>query len=226
MDNPKLNAQKRELVGKRVKVLRRAGQLPGVLYGAGMVSAPIELDARASRRLLSRASRSTLIELALDGETHSVLVREIQRDVLRGDYLHVDFQKVAMDVRIRAEVPIDLIGEAPASEEAGAVLLTGLTSVEVEALPGDLPDRIAVDLESLKEIDDSITVADLYLGDEVSILAESDELVARVIYQAEEVIEEPVLEEELEEVLEGEEPEAEEPEAEPEGEEQQEEEEG
>lgn len=217
MDTPKLDAQKRELIGKQVKVLRRTGQLPGVLYGAGIESVPIELNLRVATRLLSRASRSTLIELNVDDELHSVLVREVQRDVLRGDYLHVDFQKVALDVRIRAEVPIDLIGEAPASEIAGAVLLTGLTRVEVEALPGDLPDRIAVELETIREIDDSITVSDIYVGDEVTLLAEPDELVARVIYQEEEVIEEPVLEE-LEEELEEEELEAEEIEGEAEGE--------
>ena len=134
-----------------------------------------------------------------------MLVREVQRDVLRGNFLHVDFLKVAMDVRIRANVPIELIGEAPAAQEAGGILVAGVTTIEVEALPADLTDRVTVELEGLVEIDDSITVADLYLGQDITILTDPHELVARVIYQAEEVIEEPVLEEELEEALEGEE---------------------
>ncbi|GMR09653.1 MAG: 50S ribosomal protein L25/general stress protein Ctc [Anaerolineae bacterium] len=205
MDTPKLKGQKRTLIGKRVKTLRRIGRLPGVLYGAGIESVPIELDGREASRLLSRASGSTLIELDLDDESHAVLVRGVQRDVIRGDYLHVDFLKVAMDVRIRAEVPIELIGEPPAAEEAGVVLLTGVTTVEVEALPADLPDRITVNLEILESLEDSITVADLFLGQEITVLTELDELIARPIYQAEEIIEEIVEEEELEELLEGEE---------------------
>ncbi len=205
MDTPKLKGQKRTLIGKRVKTLRQIGRLPGVLYGAGIESVPIELDEREASRLLSRSSSSTLIELDLDDESHSVLVRGVQRDVIRGNYLHVDFLKVAMDVLIRAEVPIELIGEPPAAEEAGVVLLTGVTTIEVEALPADLPDRITVNLENLENLEDSITVADLFLGQGITVLTEKDELIARPIYQAEEIIEEVVEEEELEELLEGEE---------------------
>jgi len=205
MDTPKLKGQKRTLIGKRVKTLRQIGRLPGVLYGAGIESVPIELDGREASRLLSRSSSSTLIELDLDDESHSVLVRGVQRDVIRGNYLHVDLLKVAMDVLIRAEVPIELIGEPPAAEEAGVVLLTGVTTIEVEALPADLPDRITVNLENLENLEDSITVADLFLGQGITVLTEKDELIARPIYQAEEIIEEVVEEEELEELLEGEE---------------------
>ncbi|MEE9216522.1 MAG: 50S ribosomal protein L25 [Anaerolineales bacterium] len=205
MDTPKLKVQKRTLIGKRVKTLRQNGQLPGVLYGAGIVSLPIELDGREASRILTRASSSTLIELDFDDESHSVLVRGVQRDVIRGDYLHVDFLKVAMDETIRAQVPIELIGEPPAAEEAGVVLLTGVSTVEVEALPADLPDRITANLETLENLDDSISVSDLFPGEGVTILTEPDELIARPIYQEEEIIEEIVEEEELEELAEGEE---------------------
>jgi large subunit ribosomal protein L25 len=205
MDTPKLKVQKRTLIGKRVKSLRKVGQLPGVLYGAGIDSVPIELDGREASRLLSRSSGSTLIQLDLGDDSHMALVRGVQRDVIRGDYLHVDFLKVAMDETIRAEVPIELIGEAPAGEEAGVVLLTGVTTIEVEALPGNLPDRFTVNLEVLEDLNDSITVADLFLGEGVTVVTDQDELIARPIYQAEEIIEEVVEEEELEELLEGEE---------------------
>jgi large subunit ribosomal protein L25 len=205
MDALKLSASKRTTVRKGINALRRAGLLPGVVYGTGIEAISIEMDGHIASKLLARASRSTLIELEVDDEPHTVLVRELQRDVIRGDYLHVDFLKVAMDVRIRASVPIELVGEAPAAQEAGGILVSGVTTIEVEALPADLTDRVSVELESLAKIDDSITVADLYLGENITILTDSDELVARVIYQEEEIIEEPVLEEELEEVLEGEE---------------------
>lgn len=198
MEAMKLDVKVRSRIGKRVKALRREGVLPGVLYGAGIEAVPIEMDGRDASRLLDRASRSTLIELSLDGAQHTVLVRDVQRDVIRRDYLHVDFLNVAMDVLIRAEVPIELVGSAPAAKEAGVVLVTGVNEVEVEALPADLMDRITVDLSGLVEIDDSITVADLYLGENVEVITDPDELVARVIYQAEEIIEEPEVEEELE----------------------------
>jgi large subunit ribosomal protein L25 len=145
-----------------------------------------------------------LIELDFDDESHSVLVRGVQRDVIRGDYLHVDFLKVAMDETIRAQVPLELIGEPPAAEAAGVVLLTGVSEIEVEALPADLPDRITVNLEILENLDDSISVGDLFLGKGVTIVTDPEELVARPIYQEEEIIEELVEEEELEELLEGE----------------------
>lgn len=219
MEGMKLTVNKRVRTGRRAKAVRRDGLLPGVLYGAGLDAVPIEMDAREAGRLLDRASRSTLIELSMDGQSHTVLVRDTQRDVIRRDYLHVDFLNVAMDVRIRAEVPIELVGTAPAEKETGAVLVTGVTTIEVEALPADLMDRITVDLGSLMQIDDSITVADLYVGDSVELLTDPDELVARVIYQAEEIIEEPELEEVAEELAEGEEVEAEEGEAEAEAEE-------
>lgn len=201
MEALKLKASKRTVIGKQVQALRREGLLPGVMYGAGTESIPIEMDLHEASQLLAGTSQSTLIELAVDKEPHTVLVREVQRDVLRGDYLHVDFLKVAMDVRIRASVPIELVGEAPAAQEAGGVLVTGVSTIEVEALPADLTDRITIDLESLVNIDDTITVGDLGFGADITVLTDLDELVARVIYQEEEIIEEPVLEEVLEEVL-------------------------
>src|SRR4030043_1877867 len=93
-----------------------------------------------------------------------VLVRENQRAFIRRILLHVDFLKVAMDVRITAEVPIELVGRAPAVEELGGVLVTGINSIEVEALPADLRDRVTVDLGSLVKIDDSITAGGFFLG--------------------------------------------------------------
>ncbi|MGH2619213.1 MAG: 50S ribosomal protein L25 [Anaerolineales bacterium] len=193
MADIKLEAKRRTVLGKQNRRLRREGILPAVVYGSEFGSFPIELDRRSASRLLARVSRSTLIELQVDDQPHTVLVREIQRDPLRGRLLHVDFLRVRMDVRIRAEVPIELVGEAPAAKIAGGVLVTGVDAIEVEALPADLPDRVTVDLESLANIDDSITVADLFVGENVRILTELNELVARVIYEAEEIIPEAVV---------------------------------
>jgi large subunit ribosomal protein L25 len=129
-------------------------------------------------------------------------VREVQREVISRKPIHVDFLEVAMDVTIRAVVPIELIGEAPAVRDLGGVLVSGLNDIEVEALPSNLPDRISVDLSGLLTIDDSISVGDLEVEEGVTILTDPDEAIANVVYQMEE--EEP---EEIEELLEGVEPE-------------------
>ncbi|HEX9675635.1 MAG TPA: 50S ribosomal protein L25 [Anaerolineales bacterium] len=192
MGSELLSASLRSVIGKQVKALRRQGRLPAVLYGAGTEPLSIELESRAASKILDRASGSTLLQLQLEGQEHMVLVREIQRDVIRRNVMHVDFLKVAMDVRITAEVPIELVGRAPAVDELGGVLVTGINSIEVEALPADLRDRVTVDLESLVKIDDSISAGDLFLGEGVELLTDPAELVARVIYQVEEVLEEVV----------------------------------
>ena len=124
-----------------------------------------------------------------------MIVRDVQRDPITRQMVHVDFLKVAMDVAIRTEVPIELVGTAPAVKEQGGVLVAGINEIEVEALPGDLPDRITVDLGVLMEIDDAITVEDLVIGKGVRVINDAGDMIAHVIYMAEEV-------EEVEEVAE------------------------
>ncbi|MCJ7677451.1 MAG: 50S ribosomal protein L25 [Anaerolineales bacterium] len=189
-----IKAEARAVIGKQVKALRRAGLVPAVIYGAGLEPIAIELKSREAERALARATGATLFDLELGGETHKVLVREVQRHSIRRDLRHVDFLKVAMDKLIRAVVPIELSGEAPAVKTLGGVLVSGVQSIEVEALPADLPDRVTISIDVLAKIDDKVTVADLALGKGVRVLTSADDVVARVIYQAIEVIEEPVKE--------------------------------
>jgi large subunit ribosomal protein L25 len=192
MAGQSLQAERRTVTGKQVRALRRAGKLPGVLYGAGIPATPIEMDAHEASKVLARTTRATLVEVLLDGETHTSLVREIQRDPIRRTLRHVDLLKVAMDQMIRAEVPIELTGEAPAVKTRGGVMVAGVNSIEVEALPANLPDRIVVDVSVLVNIDDAIAVGSLSLGEGVEVLTDADALVARVIFQAEEILEEAV----------------------------------
>lgn len=199
MANHSLDAERRQAVGKKVRAVRRQGMVPAVLYGSGVDGLPIQLEAKEAERLLAGASASTLVDLKVGDDQHKVLVRDVQRDVIQRTLVHIDFLKVAMDVAIRTTVPIELVGEAPAAKELGGVLVTGVTEIEVEALPSDLPDRVVVDLEPLVEIDDAITVGDLYIGEGVNVKTDPDENVAHVIYLAEEEEEE---EEELEGLLE------------------------
>lgn len=192
-----LNAEHREVTGKKVKVLRRQGYLPAVLYGVGIESIPIKLDLKEATKVISAAGSSTLVMLKIGKKQHQVLVRETQRQVIRRGLEHVDFLKVAMDVAIRAEVPIEFVGEAPAVRDLGGVLVTELVEIEIESLPTDLPDRITVDLELLAEITDTIKVGDLSFGEGVEVITSPDDVITRVIYQVEEEIVEEELEEEV-----------------------------
>lgn len=171
-----LKAERRTVTGKKVKQLRRQGKLPGVVYGK-VVEAPIPvvLDYKEAARVLRGATGSEILDLELEGQTLPVLVREKQKDFIKGTLLHVDFQAVSMTETIWAEVPIELEGEAPAVKNYGAVLVHNLDVLEVQALPGDLPERIVIDLGRLEEIGDMITVADLVLPSSVKVMADPDE---------------------------------------------------
>jgi large subunit ribosomal protein L25 len=188
-----LNAQKRTVIGKQVKAIRRQGKLPGIIYGEHLEPTPIELDTRTAAKLLAQTSASRLITIKLDEADHKVLVRDIQYDVIFHTPIHVDFLKVEMDTAIRTFVPIDLVGEAPAVKEFNGVLTHGLTEIEVEALPMDLPEHIDVDLGALKNIDSVITVADIYVGKGVKLLTDPDEVIVQIVPQeVEELVEEEV----------------------------------
>ncbi|MCK5052758.1 MAG: 50S ribosomal protein L25 [Anaerolineales bacterium] len=204
MEAVTLNAKVRKTIRKRVKALRRQGFLPAVMYGVGVEPIPIELDDKEASRVLARVSGSTLIDLKVGKDTHKVLVREFQRDVIRRNILHVDFLVVAMDVAIRAVVPVILVGEAPAVEDFSGIIVSGLTEIEVEALPVDLPEQLSVDIEVLATMNDVITAGDLVLGDGVALVTDPDEMIANVIAQ---MAEEEVEEVEVEELEEGVEPE-------------------
>jgi large subunit ribosomal protein L25 len=206
MDVVILEAEPRKVTGKKVKLLRQTGLVPAIMYGKDVKPTAIQLDDRETDKLLSQAGGSTLIDLKIGKKTHKVIFRAVQRDPITQQLIHIDFLQVAMDVAIRTYIPIELVGEAPAVKNLGGVLVSGVSEIEVEALPSDLIDRITVDLEVLQEMDDSITVGDLFAGKDVTVLTEPEEVVAHIMYQIAEEIEEEVVEE-LEEVLEGEEPE-------------------
>jgi large subunit ribosomal protein L25 len=124
-----------------------------------------------------------------------VLAREVQRDVIRGDILHVDFLAVDMAAKIRTTVPIHFINESPAVTARLGTQVTGATSVEVESLPGDLPDHIEVDLSALVNVNDSIHARDLQLGGKIEVVSEPDEMIVRIAPLAVEEVEEAVEEE-------------------------------
>ena len=204
MDRPDLFAEKREVVGKKVNVLRREGKLPAVLYGKGVNPTPIVLDLKETSRTLSGLTSSSLVTINLAGKKHAALVRDSQKDFIKGHYLHIDFQVVSLTEKIRANVYVEVVGIAPAVKDFNGVVVNGLNEIEVESLPEDLPERVVVDISNLMQIGDGIFVKDLDLSDDVTIHSNPDEMIVIITGAAAEEIEE---EEELEEEEAAEEPE-------------------
>jgi len=197
MEKTVMKANRRDVIGKQVKALRRAGKLPAVIYGHGIEPTAITLDARESNKVLSGVGSSTLITIDLEGEEYSVLVRDRQHHVLLRHLLHVDFQVLSMTETVRASVAV-ILGdeEAPAVKAFGAMIITGVESLEIECLPSDLVDRIVVEVSELESIGDSITVKDLPVPDGITILDDPTTMIVVATAPTLEEIEEP--EEELE----------------------------
>jgi large subunit ribosomal protein L25 len=177
MEKIVLKATPRTVVGKQVRALRRAGLLPAVLYGPHMQPLIVSLEAHASSRILAHMTASSLVTIEMEGKEYPALVREKQRNFIKGNLLHVDFQVVSMTEKLRTKVGIELVGDSPAVKEFSAILINGLEELEVECLPQDLPERIVVDISSLAKIGDAIHVRDIQVSDKVELLDDKDEMI-------------------------------------------------
>ena len=201
-----LEAQPRTLTGKKVKQLRADELVPAIVYGPKQEggSRTIQIPTRSLQSTLKAAGGTNLIEISVGKEKINVLVRDVQRSVLKGDLLHVDFYAVDMNVAITAEVPVLHVGESPLVENGQAMLITEINSVEVECLPDKIPSHLELDLSVLTEIGRALTVADLNAPEAVTILSAEDDTLVRLDYAMTQVEEEEE-EEEIEEVGEAEE---------------------
>lgn len=194
-----LEAQPRTVTGKQVKQLRNQELIPGVVYGPHLEHAiNIQVPRRSLRTALREAGGTSLIELSLGGEKYNVLAREVQRDVIGGDLLHVDFYAVSLDTRLRVEVPVVFVGEAAIVESGEAILITRANTVEVECLPNAIPEELTLDISRLAEVGDYLTVADLNVPPDVTVLSDPEEMLVRTEYATALVAEEEAEEEELE----------------------------
>lgn len=206
MEKVIIKATKRDITGKQVRALRRTGVLPAVIYGHNIKPINITLNTHDATLVLNRTTASSLITIDLDGKEYPTLVREKQRNPVKDVYLHVDFQAVSMTEKIRAKVAVQLVGHAPAVKEFDAILVTGYSELEVEALPQDLPERIPVDISGLMNIGDGIHVRDIAISDKFIILDDVNEMIVLATHPRAEEVEEEVVEE-VEALEEGEEPE-------------------
>ncbi len=177
MEKFNLEVQERTVIGKQVKALRRQGMLPAIIYGTGIVPIPITMSTKEVRQILSVIGANTLLTLNIGKKDHLVLVRDIQRDVISRELIHMDFQEVSLDETITSTVPIVLVGEAPVIKEFEALLITNMEEIQIEAKAKDLPDTISVDVTGLMEIGDNILVKDLVIPGDVTVLDDPEEVV-------------------------------------------------
>ena len=200
MEGLTLEANKREILGKKTRFLRRQGITPAHLFGHGLESLSLQCDTPKLQRTIAQAGMTRLIALDIEGDKQprSVFIREIQREPCSGELLHVDFYQVRRTEKIKVDVPIILVGEAPAMKEKGRTLTHSLTSLSVECLPDKLPPHIEVDLSPLEEVEQAIFVRDIALSPDVTVFTDLDQMVVKVSearVEVEEVVEEVVAEE-------------------------------
>jgi len=190
----------RSILGKKVKTLRREGITPANIYGHGIPSQAVQVLTPDLTRTIRVAGRNTMLQLHVEGEEkrRPVFMRTVQRNPITDEFLHVDFYQVSLKEKIRIEVPLVIVGEAPAVSDYQGILLQNVNVVTMEGLPGDLPPLLEVDVSGLEEIDDAVHLKDLEVSPDVTVLAEPELVVAKVA--APRLIEE--VEEEVEEELE------------------------
>lgn len=164
----------------RATATRREQNVPGILYGRGLLSRPVEVGLQQVTQALQEAGTTSLMNLALESEDHPVIIRQVQYHPLRGTIQHVDFYQVRLDEAIRAAVPISFTGESTAVKDLGGVLVRNLDELEIEALPKDLPHDISADISQLTSFEKVIRVSDLQLPKGITVLEETDAVVALV----------------------------------------------
>ena len=204
MEKIELLATTRDILGKKVRFLRRQGITPVHLFGHNVESVALQCDTVPLQRVLTQTGKTRLISLKLDQakKPRSVVAREVQREPLTGELLHVDFYQVSMKEEIRVEVPIVPVGEAPALKLKDNFLTQELDSLTIECLPDEIPDSVELDISSLTEAEQAIHVKDISLDEGITVLNNPEQLVVKISARAvekfieEEKIEAPLAEEE------------------------------
>jgi large subunit ribosomal protein L25 len=182
MERIELEASKREVTGKKVRFIRREGTTPVNMYGHGMDSVALNVDTKKLKQTLAKAGKTDLISLKIadTGAPVMVLVREIQKDYLNSQLLHVDFYQVDMAKKIKADIPLVFVGDAPAMKKKNVSLLHLMDTLQIEALPDHLPHNLSVDISKLQEIDEAVFVKDIPLTEGITLLSDPEQIVIKV----------------------------------------------
>jgi large subunit ribosomal protein L25 len=214
-----LDAEKREVFGKKLHILRKAGKIPANIFGKGFTSTAITVDHKEFTKTFRSAGETQVVYLHLGKEEIPALVADLHIHPVTDDFLHIDFRKVDLKQKTEAEVPVVLVGEADAVVHKKGDLLHLMDTLTVEALPSDIPSEIEIDITGLSEIDDAIKVSDIKPSKDFVIQDDPETIIVKIAEHKEEDLEPATVEEAPEEGAEAEAGEAPTPEGESSGEE-------
>ncbi|MDQ3856114.1 MAG: 50S ribosomal protein L25 [Chloroflexota bacterium] len=179
-----LEVSRREAVGKKVRRLRKQGYIPAVLYGYGVEPTKLQVRVKEFEAAYKAAGRTALVDLSIENTRPvKVFVQEVQRHPISQAAQHIDFHAVNLRQELSTDVPVVLVGEAPAVRNNLGVLLHGVQTVTVHALPADLPQQLEASVEGLEEVDQAIHVSDLPSDGKFQILTDPTELIAKIAAQ-------------------------------------------
>ena len=179
-DTLTLEVAPRSAKGKANKALRRSGSVPVHVFGHGIESQGLQAEEKALRHVVHQAGASGLIDIQVEGQPQKVMVRKVQRHPVNGKLIHVDFYQVRMDTKTRVRLALVFVGEAPGVKLLDGTLLHAVEAINVEALPGDLPHHLEVDISVLEELDQALHIRDLAIPDKLTVLDDPDEMVAKI----------------------------------------------
>lgn len=196
MEVLELRATPRTVVGKKVKVLRQKDIVPGVIYGHGIGSLPVQFDSRELQKAIGQAGTSSTIQIYVEGhkDPYLAIFRAVQYHPIKRNVIHLDLQALDVTETVRVPVPVILVGESPAEVDLDGVVLHILNELEIEALPTALIPSIEIDISVLTEIGQSITVGDLIPPEGVTILNTPSDTIVQVTWAEEEEEEEEEVE--------------------------------
>lgn len=175
-----MTAEARSITGKQVNQLRVKGLVPATIYGPNTEAVNVQFPYRELEVLLRHAGGTHVITLTVNGKAIPVLAREVQRDVIKGTILHVDFFAPDMTQKVRAEIPVHYIGESPVVTGRRGIMLTGPNTLTLEMLPSQLMEVINVDVTKLTEIGATIQVKDLHL-EGITVINDPEEMIAKIV---------------------------------------------
>jgi large subunit ribosomal protein L25 len=179
MKHEVLKVEKRKILGKKVKQLRRDGFIPANIYGKDVKSEALQVAQKDFEKVFKEAGTSGLVDLQFDGKTIPVLIHNLQTDY-HNNILHADFYKVNLKEKVKTEVALEFVGEPKAVTDKVGLLMPIMSVVEIEALPEALPENIQVNVEPLAAVDQQITIADIKAPEGVTILNDPAQVVVKI----------------------------------------------
>ena len=181
MDKLNLKAEKRKLFGRKVKRLRREGILPANIYGKSVKSQAVQVNLADFEKIYSKAGETNLVELMLSAKKFPVLIHKVQLDPVKDKPIHTDFLQVNLKEKVTADVPIELVGEAPAEKQGLGTVVQHIDEIGVEAFPANLPDKFEIDLTGLVKVDDLVQVKDISVDvKKVEINTDSEQIIVKI----------------------------------------------